>query len=84
MKETRISFPELGLIAGTRGLLGVGIGLLLSERLARRRRAMAGWILVGIGALSTIPLAVRAFRRSAPTATNGRSRETPAGGVFAE
>ena len=32
MKETRLTLPELTLIAVTRGMLGAGIGLLLADR----------------------------------------------------
>jgi hypothetical protein len=44
------------LIAGTRVALGVGIGLLLSDRLSRDQRKGAGWALFAVGALTTIPL----------------------------
>ena len=33
MRETHITLPELGLVAGTRGMLGAGLGLLLADRL---------------------------------------------------
>ena len=56
--ERRLSMPELALIAGTRVALGVGIGLLLSDRLNRDQRKAAGLALVGIGAATTIPLAI--------------------------
>ena len=62
MREIRMSLPVLGLIAATRGMLGVGIGLLLSGRLSRERRETVGYALAAIGALSTIPLVVRALR----------------------
>jgi hypothetical protein len=67
MKEYRITLPELALYAGTRGLIGVGVGLLLSGRIQgpRRRRAV-GWTLLATGALSTIPLALKIFRRHRP------------------
>jgi len=58
MKSTSVSLPELMLIAGTRVALGVGIGLLLSEKLAREVRRGAGYALLGVGALTTIPLAI--------------------------
>lgn len=32
MLTTELPFPELALLAGTRGLLGAGLGLLLAER----------------------------------------------------
>lgn len=64
MQDRRIKIPELALIAGTRGMLGFGLGLLLSERLRPRRRRTVGWTLFLIGAASTIPLAARLFRRS--------------------
>jgi len=41
MKDKRLTVPELILIAGTRVALGVGIGLLISDKLsvdARKRR----------------------------------------------
>jgi hypothetical protein len=57
MRETQISLPELALVGGTRAVLGAGVGLLLANRLNEEQRRAAGWALVLIGALSTIPLA---------------------------
>jgi hypothetical protein len=57
MRETRISLPELALVAGTRAALGAGLGLLLGDRLNHDQRKAVGWSLVLIGVLSTIPLA---------------------------
>jgi hypothetical protein len=59
MQPQRISIPELALIVGTRAMLGVGAGLLLSGRLRARERLTLGKILVAVGAISTIPLALR-------------------------
>ena len=61
MRETRISIPELALVASTRGMLGVGIGLLLSGKLGQERRVAVGATLAVIGALSTIPLLMEVF-----------------------
>jgi hypothetical protein len=61
MKETRISVPELALLAGTRAVLGLGIGLLLAGRLTDGQRKAAGWSLAVVGALTTIPLALEVF-----------------------
>ncbi len=58
MRETYLSLPELGLIAGTRVALGAGIGLLLADRLRADVRRSVGWTLAAIGALTTIPLAL--------------------------
>lgn len=58
-REITISLPELGLIAMTRGALGVGIGLLLSNVLEKDARRAAGLALVAIGALTTVPLLLR-------------------------
>jgi|SRR6516164_5769931 hypothetical protein len=57
MRETRISLPELGLVAGTRAMLGAGIGLLLSLHCSESTRKAIGWTLFTAGALTTIPLA---------------------------
>ena len=54
--QTQLTLPELILIAGTRGILGAGIGLLLADRLPDQQRHSVGWTLLTIGALSTIPL----------------------------
>lgn len=62
MKKTTLSRPTLAAIAVTRGLLGFGAGLLAARRLPRARRRRLGWALVGIGAVSTVPLALAALR----------------------
>lgn len=56
--EKSLSVTDLILIAGTRVALGVGIGLLLSDRLNRDQRRAAGLALLGVGAATTIPLAI--------------------------
>ncbi|HUY88922.1 MAG TPA: hypothetical protein VMV10_09330 [Pirellulales bacterium] len=58
MRETNITLPELGLIAGTRAAAGAGLGLLLADRLGDRERKAVGWTLLVFGALTTIPLAM--------------------------
>jgi hypothetical protein len=57
MKEKKLTVPEIGLIAMTRVVLGVGIGLLLTEKLNKDQRQGIGWTLLAVGALSTIPIA---------------------------
>jgi hypothetical protein len=56
MQERRLTVPEIMLIGGTRVALGAGIGLLLAERLSDDQRRGAGWALLAVGALSSIPL----------------------------
>lgn len=78
MRETRISLPELGLIAVTRAALGVGIGLLVSEQMGGRARRGVGWALVVFGALTTIPLVAEVLGKvrsaeGAGMSTNGRT-----------
>jgi hypothetical protein len=51
-----LTVPEIALIAGTRVALGIGLGLLTSDKLSRDARKGAGWALVAVGALSTIPI----------------------------
>jgi hypothetical protein len=58
MREARITLPELSLIAGTRAVLGAGLGLLLADRLSEGTRRAFGWTLFLIGAVSTVPLAL--------------------------
>ena len=63
MRETRITLPELALIAGTRGMLGAGLGLLLADRLPEAQRKAVGWTLLLVGALTTLPLAFEVLRQ---------------------
>ena len=63
MISTELRLPELGLLAGTRGLLGAGVGLLVADKLTDERRKQVGWILVAIGAATTLPLALLVLRR---------------------
>jgi hypothetical protein len=58
MKKVNLTMPELAVIGGTRGLLGAGLALLLSDLLDSRQRRAVGWTLFLVGAISTIPLAV--------------------------
>jgi hypothetical protein len=58
MQEKRLTIPELVLIAGTRVALGAGVGLLIGDRLGRDARKGAGWALLGMGALTTIPIVI--------------------------
>jgi hypothetical protein len=50
-KRVTLTLPEIGLIAMTRGALGVGIGLLVSNALERDERRSAGLALLAVGAL---------------------------------
>jgi hypothetical protein len=58
MKERGLTLPEIGLIGGTRAALGIGLGLLLSEKMSRDARRGAGWALLAVGVISSIPLAI--------------------------
>ncbi|MFN2532868.1 MAG: hypothetical protein ABR555_16385 [Pyrinomonadaceae bacterium] len=61
MKIAELTLPEIGLIAGTRGMLGAGLALLLLSRLNPEQRKAVGWTLFLVGAVSTIPLALNIF-----------------------
>jgi len=56
MKETRLTLPQLSLIAGTRVVLGYGLGLLFADRYSRKQRAAVGWTFFLAGVISTVPL----------------------------
>jgi hypothetical protein len=61
MKEHELTVPQIGLIAGTRAMLGAGIALLLADKLSAEQRQAIGWTLFAVGALTTIPLALQVF-----------------------
>ena len=56
LTERGLTIPEIMLVAGTRVALGVGVGLLISDRLNEDQRKAAGWALFGVGVLTTIPI----------------------------
>jgi len=72
MKERRLTMPELGLIASTRGMLGAGAALLFGDRLDRETRRYLGWTLLLAGALSTVPLLVHVLRKPGVNGVAGR------------
>lgn len=63
MRETTLSLPELMLVAATRGILGVGVGLLIASRLSEAQRKPLAFALLGIGAFTTLPLALEILNR---------------------
>ena len=64
MKETRLTLPELALIAGTRAALGAGEALLLGDLLPDEKRKAVGWTLFLVGAVTTVPLLVEVLGKS--------------------
>jgi hypothetical protein len=58
MTETKLTIADIILIAGTRVVLGAGIGLLASTRLNNDQRKAAGLCLALVGGLTTIPIAL--------------------------
>lgn len=64
LKERKVTLPELALISGTRVALGVGIGLLLTDKFSADQRKAIGWTLLLIGVITTIPLAIEVLGKS--------------------
>jgi hypothetical protein len=58
VRERVLTIPEIVLIAGTRIALGARLGLLLADKLNENTRKGAGWALLTVGALTTVPLVV--------------------------
>jgi hypothetical protein len=72
MSEVTLPLPMLFGIVATRAALGVGVGLLLADKLKGNRRAV-GAALVAIGAVTTVPAAM-AVMRARRAAINGDQR----------
>ena len=62
----QVSKPQLFGVAVTRVALGVGLGLLLSERIPAGRRKRIGVGLLTAGIASTIPIAFNIFSGHEP------------------
>lgn len=77
MRNITLPVPWFAFVVATRAALGVGVGLLLSEKLGAAPRRKAGWILVAIGAATTLPAALAiARRRKASLTIHPRSQMT--------
>ncbi len=63
MKTAELTVPEIDLIAGTRGVLGAGLALLLGNRITEDQRRAVGWAMFLIGAISTIPIVMNVFQK---------------------
>ena len=63
LKERKVTIPELMLIGGTRVALGLGIGLLIRDKLNKDQRKAAGLALLIVGAVTTIPLAIEVLSK---------------------
>jgi hypothetical protein len=63
MRSVELPLPIVGALAATRGMLGMGAGLLLAPKVPQDHRKTVGAVLLAIGVLSTIPLAVSVFSR---------------------
>ena len=63
MRNLNVSLPEVAFVAATRGVGGIGIGLLASALLKDEHRKKVGFALLAIGILTTIPIAITARRR---------------------
>jgi hypothetical protein len=75
MKEHPLTIPEIMLIGGTRVALGIGLGLLLSDRLSREQRRAVGLTLFLVGAVTTIPLALNVLgKTSGGSLADGQGR----------
>ena len=61
MRAKLLTVPDIMLIAGTRMALGAGIAFLLANRLSEGSRRGAGWALLGVGVLSSVPLVMNAL-----------------------
>lgn len=63
MRKLVLTVPEVIFIAATRGALGFGAGLLLSEKFSEARRRKVGLGLLAFGIVTTVPAARKLFGR---------------------
>ena len=63
MRKIALTVPEVAFIAATRGALGIGVGLLIAEKIGKPRRQRLGLSLLTLGLVATIPAAKKVFGR---------------------
>jgi hypothetical protein len=64
MEKHQVSTVQLFLIAGTRAVLGIGVGLLIAGKLEEENRKLLGKVLLGAGIASTLPIMRSVFMES--------------------
>jgi hypothetical protein len=75
MRTITLPLAQFGFVVATRAALGAGVALLVAGRLPEARRRAVGTLLVGIGAITTVPAALwglRSIRRSASPVSSDR------------
>jgi hypothetical protein len=60
-RTVQLSLPMLVSVAATRGMIGVGAGLLIAPKIGEKRRRIVGRTLLALGVASTLPIALRVF-----------------------
>ncbi len=74
MDRAPLSYPEIGMIAGTRAMLGAGAALLLSDLFnSRDQRRAVGWTLLTIGAITTVPILLQLRKSMTDTQGSGHT-----------
>ena len=68
MRKAQLALRTIGLIAGTRMMLGIGLGMLLADRFNKDQRHSVGWTLFLVGAGATVPLVMHVL---------GQTQEVP-------
>ena len=63
MRNVDVSIPEVAFVAMTRALAGVGVGMLAADLVRPEARKVIAWTLIGIGALTTLPIAATLIGR---------------------
>lgn len=74
--QAEMTVPEIARVGATRLALGVGLGLLLANRMTKSERRAVGTTLLLCGAFSAGVMAIELFGRPRPiTLSFGQSRE---------
>jgi hypothetical protein len=68
MRTINATVPELFYVAATRGLAGIGLGLLISRYFYPEDRKRLGLALLAFGAATTVPIAARILSQPKPAA----------------
>jgi hypothetical protein len=64
VRYANLPVPEIEMIAGTRAVLGIGLGVLIADKFSQLTRNRLGWAFFLIGVLTTVPLRRDVLRRS--------------------